>query len=97
MAEGEPTLTWISHKLVLFFLLRYLLLAAALYYVGAWYSKPPGVAFLLVTLLPAGVSSPGFVGLYRSFSDEVSSLVVMANMSLVLMISLMKIILYRIE
>lgn len=53
-------------KIVILFVSRYLILPVLLYFIGLQISPDFGLALLLLTLLPAGVSSPGFASLFKA-------------------------------
>lgn len=51
---------------LVFILSRYLILPACSFYLGTLISAEAGIAMLLLTLLPAGVTSPAFAGIFNA-------------------------------
>lgn len=49
-----------------FVICRYIILSCMLFYLGSLFSATWALALLLLTLLPAGVSSPGFAGIFEA-------------------------------
>ncbi|MCB0321269.1 MAG: hypothetical protein KDD60_10105 [Bdellovibrionales bacterium] len=64
-----------------FLLLRYFGLAIALYYLGTLVSPTLAIALLLLSLLPTGVTSPGFAGLFGANVLLVLSFVIVSSLS----------------
>lgn len=66
-------------KISVFFLLRYIILPVVFYYAISPYSEMLAVACLLLVLLPAGVSSPGFASVFNANITETILLVVLSS------------------
>ncbi len=65
---------------IIFLVFRYFFLSIAFYYIGSLVSPYLGITLLLITLLPTGVSSPGFASLFESNVVLVLSLVIVSSL-----------------